>query len=136
VKIILDFCGDSRLKKDWHCDKDLEDYVTPWIARFLKGVTSERAAVAEACMYTMTPDHHFILDRLPGGVQSDKISHIDIQDDSVDTVSSHIDIPCPISMSRMTLSIWWMTISISDHILSLCCCVLMMYQCILTRSQA
>ena len=37
-------------------------------------------------------------------VQHDKISHIDIQDD-------HIDIPYPISISRMTISIWWMTTS-------------------------
>jgi hypothetical protein len=45
--------------------------------------------------------------------QSDKISHIDIQDDRIDTVISHIDIPYPISISRMTISIWWMTISIT-----------------------
>ena len=58
-------------KENWPCYQDLEDFVTPWIPRFLKGVESARPAVAEACMYTMTPDHHFILDRLPGGAQSD-----------------------------------------------------------------
>ena len=48
-------------------------------------------------------------------MQSDKISHIDIQDDSIDTVISHIHTTYPISTSRMTISIWWMTISI-NHI--------------------
>jgi hypothetical protein len=37
--------------------------------------------------------------------QSDKISHTDIQDDSANTVISHIEIPYPISISRMTISI-------------------------------
>ena len=44
--------------------------------------------------------------------QSDNISHIDIEDDHIDTVISHIDIPYPTSISRMTISIWWMSISI------------------------
>jgi len=44
--------------------------------------------------------------------RSDKISHIDIQDDRIDTVISHIISHYPISISRMTISIWWMTISI------------------------
>jgi len=66
-----------------------------------------------------------------GDLQSDKISHIDIKDDHIDTVICHIDIQYPISISRMTISIWLTTISmyhiphrnpisISDHILSLC----------------
>jgi hypothetical protein len=44
--------------------------------------------------------------------QSDKISHIDIEDDHIDTVISYIISSYPISISRMT-------ISLSDHILSL-----------------
>jgi hypothetical protein len=38
--------------------------------------------------------------------QSDKISHIDIQDDRIDTVLSHIIRPYPMLISRMTISIW------------------------------
>jgi hypothetical protein len=38
--------------------------------------------------------------------QSDKISHIDMEDDHIDTVISHIISPYPISISRMTISIW------------------------------
>ena len=38
--------------------------------------------------------------------QSDKISHIDMGDDHIDTVISHIISPYPISISRMTISIW------------------------------
>jgi hypothetical protein len=38
--------------------------------------------------------------------QSDKISHIDIQDDRIDTVISHIISRYPVSISRMTISIW------------------------------
>ena len=41
----------------------------------------------------------------PGG-QNDKISHIDMGDDFIDTVISYIINPYPISMSRMTISIW------------------------------
>jgi len=46
------------------------------------------------------------------GGQSDKIPHIDMGDDHIDTVISHIIFPYPISTSRMTISIWWITISI------------------------
>jgi hypothetical protein len=46
--------------------------------------------------------------------QSDKISHVDIEDDGIDTVPSHIDIPYPILISRVTIAIWWMTVF--DHI--------------------
>jgi len=38
--------------------------------------------------------------------QSDKTSHIDMGDDRIDTVISHIISPYPISISRMTISIW------------------------------
>jgi ammonia channel protein AmtB len=41
-----------------------------------------------------------------GRGQSDKISHIDLQDDRIDTIISHIISPHPISISRMTISIW------------------------------
>jgi hypothetical protein len=39
------------------------------------------------------------------GDHSDKTSHIDIQDDSIDTEISHIDIQHPISITRMTISL-------------------------------
>ena len=40
-------------------------------------------------------------------IQSDKISHIDMGDDHIDTVISHIISPCSISISRMmTVSIY------------------------------
>jgi hypothetical protein len=39
--------------------------------------------------------------------QSDKISDIDMEDDRIDTVISHIINPYPISISRMTISIWY-----------------------------
>jgi hypothetical protein len=45
--------------------------------------------------------------------QSDKISHIDMGDDHINPLLSHIISPYPISISRMTMSIWWMTISIN-----------------------
>jgi hypothetical protein len=45
--------------------------------------------------------------------QSDKISHIDIQDDHIDTVISHIISPYPISISRMTISILSSPISLA-----------------------
>ena len=38
--------------------------------------------------------------------QSDKISHIDIGDDHIDTVISHIIRRYPILISKMTISIW------------------------------
>jgi hypothetical protein len=41
-----------------------------------------------------------------GLVQSDNISHIDMGDDHIDTVISHIISPYPISISRMTILIW------------------------------
>ena len=41
------------------------------------------------------------------GTQSAKISYIDVKDDHIDTVFSHIIRPFSISMSsRMTISIW------------------------------
>jgi len=43
---------------------------------------------------------------LVGWLQSDKISHIDMEDDHIDTVISHIIIPIPIWISGMTISIW------------------------------
>jgi len=43
--------------------------------------------------------------RFVARVQSDKISHIDMEDDHIDTVISHIISPYPISISRMTVSI-------------------------------
>jgi hypothetical protein len=39
-------------------------------------------------------------------LQSDKISHIDMGDDRIDTVISHIMNPYPVSIFRMTTSIW------------------------------
>jgi len=39
-----------------------------------------------------------------GSNQSDKISHIDMGDDLIDTVISHIISPYPISMSHIDLS--------------------------------
>jgi hypothetical protein len=45
-------------------------------------------------------------------MQSDKISHIDIKDDGIDTIISHISNLYPMSISRMTISIWWMSVSI------------------------
>jgi hypothetical protein len=42
----------------------------------------------------------------PGARQSDKISHIDMEDYHIDTVISHIISPYPISISRMTISIY------------------------------
>ena len=42
----------------------------------------------------------------PGSrTQSDKTSHIDMEDDSIDTIISHIISSYPISISRMTISI-------------------------------
>ena len=41
-----------------------------------------------------------------GQGQCDKISHIDTEDDRIDTLISHIISPYPISISRMTMSIW------------------------------
>jgi hypothetical protein len=38
--------------------------------------------------------------------QSDKISHIDAEDDRIDTVICRIISPYPISISRMTITIW------------------------------
>ena len=40
-----------------------------------------------------------------GGYQGDNISHIDMADDRIDTVISHIISPFPISVARMTISI-------------------------------
>jgi len=42
---------------------------------------------------------------------SDKISHIDMEGDHIDTVISHIISPYPTSKSRTTISTWWMPIS-------------------------
>jgi hypothetical protein len=44
-------------------------------------------------------------DAVVGTHQSDKISHIDMEDDRIDTVISHIISPYSISISRMTMSI-------------------------------
>jgi len=44
--------------------------------------------------------------------QSVKITHIDIGDDYIDTVTSHMIGTYPISICRKTMSIWWMNISI------------------------
>jgi hypothetical protein len=52
--------------------------------------------------------------------QSDKISHIDMEDDHIDTVISHIISPYPISISRMSDLPTRSPISISDHDLSFC----------------
>jgi hypothetical protein len=50
----------------------------------------------------------------PSGRQSDKISHIDTQDVSIDSVISHFDNPYyPISITRMNITIWWMTQAMS-----------------------
>jgi hypothetical protein len=52
---------------------------------------------------------HFVIATDPGrrGVeQRDKISHIDMRDDHIDTVIFRIISPYPISISRMTVSIW------------------------------
>mmetsp|Transcript_33675 Transcript_33675/g.73529 ORF Transcript_33675/g.73529 Transcript_33675/m.73529 type:complete len:438 (-) Transcript_33675:132-1445(-) len=43
---------------------ELEDAVAPFIAKHFKGVKTT-AAIAEACMYTLTPDQDFLLDFLP-----------------------------------------------------------------------
>jgi hypothetical protein len=51
-------------------------------------------------------------DRRGQCAQSDKISHIDMEDYRIDTVISHIISPHPMSISNMTISIWQMTISI------------------------
>jgi hypothetical protein len=37
---------------------------------------------------------------------SDKISHIDMADDRIDTIISHFISPYPVSISRMTISRW------------------------------
>jgi hypothetical protein len=39
-------------------------------------------------------------------VECQHISHIDIGDDRIDTLISHIISPYPMSISRMTISIW------------------------------
>jgi hypothetical protein len=44
--------------------------------------------------------------------QSDKIFHIDMEDEHIDTVISHIISPYPTSIWWMIISIWWMTILI------------------------
>ena len=49
---------------------DCEGYLSPWLSTYLRNVDGSRPAVAEACMYTMTPDHQFILDRLPGSMSN------------------------------------------------------------------
>jgi hypothetical protein len=48
--------------------------------------------------------------------QSDKMSHIDMADDHIDTVISHIISPHPISISRMTISIWLYIDMVDNHI--------------------
>ncbi|KAH7278621.1 hypothetical protein KP509_38G049400 [Ceratopteris richardii] len=46
--------------------KTLKDVVSPWLDTFLKAkVKSDSPVLAEACMYSMTPDQDFILDFLP-----------------------------------------------------------------------
>jgi glycine/D-amino acid oxidase-like deaminating enzyme len=44
---------------------ELDGSITPFIKEHFRGV-NPKAAIAEACMYTMTPDHDFIIDFLPG----------------------------------------------------------------------
>eukprot|EP00959_Pyramimonas_sp_CCMP1952_P201275 4209148-Pyramimonas_sp.AAC.1 len=43
---------------------ELEDAVAPFISKHFKGV-STKPSMAEACMYTLTPDQDFLLDFLP-----------------------------------------------------------------------
>lgn len=44
--------------------QELNSGITPFIQKYLRGVNS-KPAIAEACMYTMTPDEDFVLDMLP-----------------------------------------------------------------------
>jgi hypothetical protein len=44
--------------------------------------------------------------------QSDKLSYIDVGDDHIDNIISHIISPYPISISTMIISIWLLTILI------------------------
>jgi len=44
--------------------EELNSGITPFIQKYLRGVNS-KPAIAEACMYTMTPDEDFVLDMLP-----------------------------------------------------------------------
>ena len=44
---------------------ELEGYVAPWISKLMKDVDYSKPVLAEACMYTMTADSNFLLDRLP-----------------------------------------------------------------------
>jgi sarcosine oxidase/L-pipecolate oxidase len=57
--------------------EECEKFLSPWIPNFLKNVDAARPAVAEACMYTNTPDHNFILDRLPGELSGVVVGRVD-----------------------------------------------------------
>ena len=59
-------------------------------------------------MQSRSADEEYCLEvgSLGPWVQSDKISHIDMEDNHIDVVISHIIRPYPISVSRMTVSIW------------------------------
>ncbi|KAJ7544922.1 hypothetical protein O6H91_09G099100 [Diphasiastrum complanatum] len=56
--------ADTRIvAPDW---KPLKEIVSPWIASHMHGkVKHEDPVMAEACIYSMTPDQDFILDFLP-----------------------------------------------------------------------
>lgn len=45
----------------------VREHVTPFILRHMPGVDASGPALVESCMYTMTPDHDFVLDVLPNG---------------------------------------------------------------------
>ena len=39
--------------------------IKPWIKKHLPYVDSERCAIAEPCLYTMSPNSDFVLDAMP-----------------------------------------------------------------------
>jgi len=54
---------------------------------------SEYCSARHRCRSTQTTRVRGELDDVAGGIQNDKISHIDMGDDRIDTVTSHIISP-------------------------------------------
>ena len=44
---------------------ELENYVKPWIGKHLPYVDNKQCAIAEPCLYTMSPNSDFLLDAMP-----------------------------------------------------------------------
>lgn len=46
-------------------DADVPDSLQPFFRQYLRGMVGAKHAVTQVCLYTMTPDTHFVIDRHP-----------------------------------------------------------------------